>query len=98
MPKEENKLYDKECLDKVDNNVNMTIPWYLMAAYAYYEQDNPILSDGLFDRLARKIDENWDLIDHIHKDHITRDALKAGTFLGKYPSRVEGAVKQLRMV
>ena len=91
-------MYDKECLDKVDNNVNMTIPWYLMAAYAYYEQDNPILSDGLFDRLARKIDENWDLIDHIHKDHITRDALKAGTFLGKYPSRVEGAVKQLRMV
>ena len=98
MPKEENKLYDKECLDKVDNNVNMTIPWYLMAAYAYYEEDNPILSDALFDRLARKIDENWDDIEHIHKEHIVRDALKAGPFLGKYPSRVEGAVKQLRMV
>ena len=98
MPKEENKLYDKECLDKVDNNVNMTIPWYLMAAYAYYEEDNPILSDALFDRLARKIDENWDDIEHIHKQHIVRDALKAGTFLGKDPSRVEGAVKQLRMV
>ena len=98
MPKRKNKLYDKECQDKVDTNINMTVPWYLMAAYAYYVEDKPILSDGQFDHLARKMDTNWEKIEHIHKDFISRDALQAGTYLGKYPSRVEGAVKALRMV
>ena len=52
---------------------------------------NPLNGESLEHKL-------YDSIEHIHKEHIVRDALKAGTFLGKYPSRVEGAVKQLRMV
>ena len=90
--------YDKVAQDKIDSNINLTVPWYLMAAWAYYEDDNPILSDGYFDNLSRKIMIHWDEIDHMHKDFISKDDLEAGSFLGKYPSRVEGAVKALRSI
>jgi len=87
---------DKECLDIIDNNINMMVPWYLMAAYAYYEQDDPILSDAMFDRLGKRLLENWDKIEHMHKDLITEDMLKAGTYIGEFPSRIEGAVDHLK--
>ena len=90
--------YDKVAQDKIDDNINLTVPWYLMAAWAYYEEDNPILSDGYFDNLSRKIMIHWDEINHMHKDFISKDDLEAGSFLGKYPSRVEGAVKTLRSI
>ena len=87
---------DKECTDITDTNINMCVPWYLMAAYAYYVEDDPILSDSRFDRLARFMLERWDEIEHFHKHLITIRDLEAGTYLGEYPSRVAGAVKQLR--
>ena len=89
-------MLDKQCLETVDKNINMTVPWYLMAAYAYYEEDNPILSDSMFDRLGRKMLKEWDNIEHFHKHHITLDDLKAGSFLGEYPPRVKGALDALR--
>ena len=89
---------DKHCLDLVDNNDNMLVPWYLMASYAYYKQDNPILSDQVFDKLARKMLKHWDEIEHHHKELITKEDLRAGTYLGEYPKRVEGAVNHIREV
>lgn len=97
MPKREIKTnFDKDCLDLIDGNVNLIVPWYLMSAYAYYEEDNPILSDHIFDRLAKKMLKEYENIEHIHKDHITKDDLTAGTFLGEYPSRIKGALSALR--
>jgi len=90
------ELFDKHCSDLIDDNLNMTVPWYLMAAYAYYEEDRPILSDSYFDRLAKKMIEYWDIIDHLHKDSISIDMLESGTFLGEYPSRVKYALTDLR--
>ena len=95
---EESKNLDHQCLDIIDSNINMTVPWYLMAAYAYYVEDDPILSDSLFDRLAKKMLEHWSEIEHQHKDCIKKNELEAGSFLGKYPSRVEGGLKSLREV
>lgn len=89
-------LLDKECLDIIDNNPNMMVPWYLMAAYAYYVEDEPILSDSIFDRLSKKMLKEWENIEHMHKEFISEGDLKAGTFLGEYPTRIEGAVKHLR--
>ena len=89
-------LLDKECQDTCDNNINMLVPWYLMSAYAYYKEDDPILSDAVFDRMAKRIYQHWDEIDHFHKDYLTKEDLHAGTYLGEYPSRVEGALKSLR--
>jgi hypothetical protein len=90
------EMFDKHCGDLIDDNLNMTVPWYLMAAYAYYVEDNPILSDSYFDRLAKKMLDYWDKIDHMHKDIISKDMLQAGTFLGEYPSRVKYALQDLR--
>lgn len=72
------------------------VPWYLMASYAYYKQDDPIFSDAFFDNMGKTMLTVWNDIDHYHKDYITESDLSAGTFLGKYPSRVEGALKEVR--
>jgi len=74
----------------------MVVPWYLMASYAYYVQDDPIISDRLFDLMCKRMLENWDKIEHFHKSYIKKDYLEAGTFLGEYPSRVEGGLRSVR--
>ena len=71
---------------------------YLMCSYAYYKEDDPLISDAEFDELAKWLLENWDNVDHRHKVYITKYDLTAGTFLGKYPSMVPGAVKSFRKV
>ena len=79
-----------------ERNVNMMIPYYLMAAYAYYKDDDPIFSDAFFDNLAKTILERWDDIEHFHKDLLTKEDLVAGTYLGKYPERIKGGLRSLR--
>jgi NAD-dependent DNA ligase len=70
---------------------------YLMCAYAYYVEDDPLISDAEFDELAQYLLDNWDDVDHRHKWYVSKSDLKAGTFLGKYPSMVQGAVKSWRI-
>lgn len=78
------------------NNINMMVPWYLMAAYAYYKDDNPIFSDQFFDEMSKTMLDVWDEIEHFHKEYINPDELRAGTFLGKYPERVQGGLNSVR--
>lgn len=87
---------EKACCEIIDDNINMTVPWYLMAAYAYYEEDNPIITDQMFDHISKKMLKHWDEIEHMHKSLITPDMLYAGTYIGTYPSRVKGAVDEVR--
>ena len=47
-------MLDKDCFDTIDDNINMTVPWYLMASYAYYVEDDPILSDHAYDHMVKK--------------------------------------------
>lgn len=89
---------EKMCADSCDGNSNMYVPWYLMAAYAYYVEDNPIISDRLFDTMAKRMLEVWDDIEHMHKEHITKEDLEGGTFLGEYPTRIKFAVEQVRNI
>ena len=91
------KEIEKACTDICDDSINMYIPWYLMAAYAYYEDDNPIISDRLFDLIAKRILENWDQIEHMHKSYLTKDMLQAGTYIGEYPTRIKGALNDVRL-
>ena len=77
-------------------NINMMVPWSLMASYAYYKEDDAIFSDGFFDEMGKTMLAVWDDIEHFHKEYITVDDLEAGTFLGEYPSRVEGALAEVR--
>ena len=65
--------WDQQCMDVIENP-NMMVPWYLMASYAYYVEDDPILSDGLFDGLAHSMLESWDTIEHWHKISLSSSA------------------------
>ena len=89
-------MYDTIAEEIISKNKNMAIPWYLMAAYAYYELDDPIISDAMYDSITFILIENWDQIDHFHKSYLTIGDLQAGTFLGKYPSRVKHAIKYIK--
>jgi NAD-dependent DNA ligase len=66
-------------------NINLAVSYYIMAAYAYYKEDEPIISDSTFDKLSTFILENYDAITHPHKTYLDRDTLEAGTYLGEYP-------------
>jgi hypothetical protein len=83
-------------MDTCDDNSNMMVPWYLMAAYAYYVEDDPILTDSTFDKMAKRILHLWDEIEHFHKHLLNKDMLEAGTYIGEYPSRIKGALDDLR--
>ena len=88
---------EKACIDLCDDSINMYVPWYLMAAYAYYEEDSPIISDRLFDNMASRMLVHWDEIEHMHKSYLTKDMLQAGTYIGEYPTRVKGALNNVRL-
>jgi len=70
---------------------NLLVPYYLMMAYRYYEKDDPIVSDNLFDSTAKKLLSEWENISHYHKEYLNTDMLEAGTYIGEYPSIVSGA-------
>lgn len=89
-------MLDKHAKKIFEKNINKMIPYYLMASYAYYKQDNPIFSDAFFDEMAKTMYKRWDEIEHYHKELINKDDLLAGSYLGKYPSIVEGALTSLR--
>jgi len=89
-------ILDKHVIKVISNNVHMTVPYYLMASYAYYEKDDPILSDDFYDKLAKKILNQWDDIEHYHKHLLSKEVLEAGSYIGKYPTIVSEALKSLR--
>lgn len=76
---------------RVDGDVNLCVPWYLMACYAYYVLDDPFMSDQDFDWLAKKTLDEWDSITHRHKVFLNKDILRAGTQPISYPQIVAGA-------
>jgi hypothetical protein len=66
------------------NNIsnNRLVPIYLMSSYLYYECDLNVLEDTQFDYLCKKILDNWDNIDHMHKHLLDKETLKAGSGYG----------------
>lgn len=89
-------MLDNHAAKLFADNINMMVPWYLMASYAYYKQDDAILSDGFFDEMGKTMLTVWDDIEHFHKEYITKDDLTAGTYLGEYPERVIGGLQAVR--
>ena len=81
---------------KIKGDISMSVPLYLMMSYAYYEEDKPIASDSTFDKVSKLMLENWKKIKHPHKKLINLDNLKAGTYLGKYPTIVKDTVDMVR--
>ena len=75
----------------MSDSLNLLVPYYIMMSYRYYEKDDPIVSDSLFDKTAKKLLEQWDKISHRHKSYLNKDMLEAGTYSGEYPSIAVGA-------
>lgn len=93
--------FDSHVSALIAKNPSMAVPWLLMAAYAYYHQDDPILSDGAYDALADVVVERWSEITHWHKHLLRREELLMASTLywlaeADYPRRVVGALADLR--
>ena len=83
---------EKKCMTVIGDNRNMLIPWYLIASYAYYILDRPLVSDGTYDEICVMLNREWDGVDHMHKEWIDRNDLEAGTRLStSYPSMAKAA-------
>ena len=89
-------MLDKYAAELFADNINMMVPWYILASYAYYVEDDPIVSDSFFDDMAKTLLTVWDEVEHRHKHLLSKDMLDAGTYIGEYPSIIEGALEDLR--
>jgi hypothetical protein len=70
---------DEMCMEKLINAPWATVAWYLGASYLYYIRDVSLLSDTMYDKLARTMLRSWESIQHPHKYLITQADLRAGT-------------------
>jgi hypothetical protein len=90
--------HDNAAMTVIRGNINMVVPWYLMASYLYYHRDFSLLSDTLFDQLCVTLDQRWEDISHTHKHVIDRRDLAAGSCLlplDAFPSITRGAAEML---
>lgn len=79
--------------------MNNPIGKYLVHSYIYYQLDNSVISDGDYDKMANYILEHYDELEHPHKHLISKDALKAGTFLlaeKDYPTIVKYTARMVK--
>ena len=86
----------KTMTDVSEMTPNQLVSWFMIASYAYYRLggDHQVMDDQTFDYLVERLKENYDLAEHIHKKHITKENLEAGTgFDIKYPNMVIGAYR-----
>ena len=73
-------------------NKNMLVPYYLMFSYAYYKENESLITDSEYDQICQDLITNWNNITHWHKPLLSLESLKAGTGYDiKYPPRVVGA-------
>ena len=68
------------------------VSWFMIGSYAYYELNENVMSDYDFDFLVKRLKDEWDNIDHPHKELITPTNLDSGSGYDiKFPSMVKGA-------
>jgi hypothetical protein len=88
-------VLDQLCLSKIGQAPQTIVPWFLGSSYLYYIRYVSILSDVLYDKLAKALKGSWSLIDHPHKYLITEAALDAGSLYHlkaeDYPALVKSA-------
>ena len=68
------------------------VSWFMIGSYAYYELNKNVMSDYDFDYLVQRLKDEWDNIDHPHKELITTTNLESGSGYDiEFPSIVKGA-------
>lgn len=82
-----------------DLRAGQLVPYYLIHSYLYYIDNTPCMSDSAYDQLCHRVDAEWEIIEHPHRDVIDRASLSATTgFTLKetdYPRMVVGAARHL---
>lgn len=73
----------------------LLVPHYLIHCHLYYGCSVSIISDEAFDELARRLDEEWDEVEHPHKKLIEREALGASGYYLKLPRMVKASAWSL---
>ena len=74
----------------------MLVPYYLMFSYAYYKENESLITDSEYDQICQDLITNWNDIKHWHKPLLNLESLKAGTGYDiKYPNRVVSAALSL---
>lgn len=68
-----------------------------MAAYAYTQLSQPIVSDAIYDEWCRRLHRLWYRVKHVHKELIGLGETQCVVMLNEvqYPSIVKGAVSRL---
>lgn len=98
-----NGTYDQAARECFKGNPNTALSWFILASFCYYCRDVSLLSDSTYDRMAKYLLENWDKVEHVNKDLVDKENLKAGSLynVGEtgYPTRVkviaEGMIRDL---
>ena len=81
---------------RIRDNRNMLIPYYLMLSYLYYVKNESLIDDTEFDIMCKDILNEWDDLTHWHKPLLKKANLEAGTgYDTKYPHRVGSAAELL---
>ena len=93
--------FDQKCLRVSRNNNSAAISWVLMASYAYYIEDDPIISDIVYDGLIRQLGNSFgEWAAQPNATFITMDRIKAGSLFDvaadQYPFGLVRALHSLR--
>lgn len=85
------------CARLVSAKPNLAVPWFILASYAYYQQDDPIISDDMFDWLVVMLKHYWPNLTHPHRDRITLEDLETGSGNAlRYPGGMEEKLRYVR--
>lgn len=57
----------------------LLVPFYLMSSYLYHCKNCQVLSDEQYDQICKRLDTEYDFINHRHLKLVDRSALAAGT-------------------
>jgi len=60
-------------------SINRLVPYFLMSSYLYYEHDKAVFKDEDFDCLCKRLLDNFDNINHVHKHLIIKEDLESGS-------------------
>jgi NAD-dependent DNA ligase len=91
--------FDNQASQIIAQDVNAIVPWFLMASFLYYIEDESLLTDAYYDELSQQMLERWDEITHRHKQLISADDLLCGSGFAiredEYPSITKYAARRL---
>lgn len=95
--------YDEKCRQDFKMNKNSCIAWYLMSSYGYYQKDESLLSDPVYDKMCKYILDNWENLNHKLKYLVPKESLHAGTgfnipfysFPYGFINIIEGLIKEM---